>query len=191
MVHETVYHPGDPTLNKGVIASTTVTASVVNTTETLLHSTTIAANTVAAGDVFQIEVWGRVVGTDLTVTLKLRWGGVAGTLLLATHAMQPVANGQYYFTGQITARSATSFWANGIAWVPVELTELGPVRNIVQPKVMHITPDSADHMLAPTATVTVASNADKDLSLTATYSGNTAGNSITVDQVLVRKLRVA
>lgn len=178
-----------PQRSKSIVASTTVTASVVNTTETALHSSTFPANTLVAGDVIRVEIFGRITtSSPPTIRLRLRWGGIAGTVLLDTDALTPtdsVTNGMVRIEALIAVRSATSFWSSGLIGFGYDLAEFAPTRPVVQNKAFNTAGGQTDHSVAASAAVTVATNADKDLTLSAQYSGNTASNSITVDAVLI------
>lgn len=65
----------------GITSTVTVTNT---TTETVLHTFTVAGNDATAGSVYEICAWGNAdwpVTTVPTLTLRLRVGGVAGDIL--------------------------------------------------------------------------------------------------------------
>lgn len=63
------------------------------TTETIMcPDFTFAADALEVGDVYQYTLWGdisTVITTPGTITFRLRWGGVGGTLLVASGAFAP------------------------------------------------------------------------------------------------------
>jgi hypothetical protein len=73
---------GSPTYHKATSTRTALLTLANSTTETVLHSLTIRANTMSAGATYTVEAWGTagVTGTP-TLTLRLRIGGVAGSVV--------------------------------------------------------------------------------------------------------------
>jgi hypothetical protein len=68
------------------IVSITATTTQNVTTETAHATMTILANSVSVGTTWRIYIWGNVDNgtTAVTFTPRIRWGGTAGTSLLAT-----------------------------------------------------------------------------------------------------------
>lgn len=78
-------------LNKRRVIQTDGTQVLNTATETIITPDyTFAADEVEPGDVFSYQLWGDVstiAGTQ-TITHRLRWGGVGGTVLAASAAYQ-------------------------------------------------------------------------------------------------------
>ncbi len=167
-----------------VVASTTVSADVVNTTETLLtpiSTIPFPANQAAIGSTIRLRFWGRQTKTGIgspSANFRLRFGGLTGTVLLSTSALANTTaqtNGPFFFDVEITFRTigaAGTVWANAIIISGTTSTTLVPVSVAL-----------ATTGIGPIATVTVDTTALSDIALTVEYSANTAGNSVTIDQV--------
>ena len=147
--------------------------AVTATTEAILFpNTTIPANYMQDGRGLRLTIFGQfsnIVTTPGTVVLKIRWGGVAGTILAQTAAIQLNAvaqtNQMFSLEGILQTRlngSAGAIMATGLAMIGVEGT--------VAPHFM----GSAG--AASPAAVTADLTADTALSITAVFS--LTGNSI-------------
>lgn len=197
-----------PVRSKSIIASTTVSAATVSTTETLLtpaSTVTFDPNTVVVGDVLRVAFYGRWTssGTPPTIRLRVRWGGLAGTVLADTSTMSPfvsVTDGWWKVEGLITVRSVG---AAGTLWPMFDFTGPVDVGLVIagilaldgscspSPWVKPMAASSPAELIGTTAAVTVDTTTSKDLALTVLYSANTAANTITLDQVLVTKVSQA
>ncbi len=156
----------------GATSSTTVTASTVGTAETALCPVlTIPAADAIAGATYRIVAWGYVTSslTPPTITLQARLGGVAGTSIAATGALTPTASlsnaGFWKIECVVTCRTtgASGTWSGVLSLLDAFSSTLS----------------TADNVNAPTPTVVRDTTVSSDLLFTATYSANTAGNSIT------------
>ncbi|HEY8998952.1 MAG TPA: glycosyl hydrolase family 28-related protein [Candidatus Saccharimonadales bacterium] len=108
-------------LSRNVTTSTGATTVSGTTSLTALASgSTVAASTLATGQVYTFKAWGLLstAATANTVTLTLYWGGIAGTQILSWGAQQPsssnvVTNGAWTAQFEIVANSATSLSVTG------------------------------------------------------------------------------
>lgn len=152
-------------------ASAAITAS--STEEAFDKSYTIPANSLAAGDVIRIR--GQVIATATnstdTLTVKLYIGGMAGTAIFTTGAVD-VANGDVAVFDVIlivrTVGATGTFVASGYAALGVPGTVTAKAVN-----------------LGSTAIDTTAA---KDLVVSGKWSTTDAGNSCRLDQLVVEKL---
>lgn len=160
-----------------VVASTTVSADVVSTTETLLYPVStlpIPANQLAIGSSIRVRVMGRMTKGGIgspTINLRIRFGGLTGTALYTSGALgnsTSATNLAFWLEFEITART---IGATGTVWLSGLMQSPHTNTNAMAP------------LAAITAAVTVDTTALADLAVTAEYSANTAGNSITIDQV--------
>lgn len=170
------------TLNAVVADGSAITNS---TTEAILFpNVTIPANYVADGRTLRLTVRGKisnVVTTPGNITLRLRWGGVAGTILCQSAAI---------------AMSATAF-TNAIFELQIEMTvrvngASGSVLALGQfcsGNLSTVTPNylGSAGATAPAA-VTVDLTADTALAITAQFSVANASNSITGMEYILEAL---
>lgn len=171
------------------ITSTTVTASVVSTTETLLDSKSFPANSLSVGDVISVSACGRVTTTGIghpTILMRLRWGGLAGTQLLISGTMfagsTTMTDNYWSVKCRFTVRSigaAGEVWATGET-----INSTGAV-----PLVPQAMAKATGGVVATIAVTAIDQTAAADLALTATYSANTADNFISVDEFYCQQLR--
>lgn len=156
----------------------------INTTaaETILFpDQTIPANYLADGRMLKLRVkgkWSTTTGT-VTVVFRVRWGGVAGTLLCATGTITQlvsITNGYFDLEVDLVVRtngSTGTIMANGVARVfaataPTIGSATGAPANA---------PMTAGGQTAPAA-VTVNLNADTALSVTAQMGASSASNIV-------------
>lgn len=167
------------------------TAVTNTTTETILFpNITIPANYLSDGRVLRLWAqggWGTVVTASKTLNLKLRWGGVSGTVLAQTVS---VALGT---TAQGGGASRTALWtleayiqtrANGSSG-SLFTGGLWTLNTAATPTLQTVTDYGLSLALASGSTggttpvaVTVDLTADTALALTATWGTADAANSI-------------
>ena len=169
-------------------ATASGTAVANTTTETILFpNITIPAGFLQDGRALRVTAFG-AYGTTATPTLqlRLRWGGVSGTVLAATGAItttSAVGGGAsmlalWTFEAIIQTRSngsAGTLMTNGqlVTYTDTPLTA-GTVTNYGQPSALASGSTGGDTPVAVTADLT----ADTALSLTATWGTANAANSI-------------
>lgn len=169
-------------------ATASGTAVANTTTETILFpNVTIPANYMQDGRALKITAYG-CYGTTATPTLqiRLRWGGVSGTVIAATGAITTTSGvgggasmlAMWTFEAVIQVRSngsSGSLMTNGqlITFTDTPLTA-GTVTNYGQPSALASGATGGDTPVAVTADLT----ADTALSLTATWGTANAANSI-------------
>ncbi len=158
------------------------TAIAATTTETVLFpDNTIPNGYMRDGRKLRITAWGKfsnVITTPGTTTFRIRWGGVAGTIIAQSSAisLNILAETDLMFKIEcdITVRAnggSGSVLAMGLVTLAAQLAA-----NNNQPNFM----GSAGGASTNTpAAVTVTFNADTALSVTAQSSVNTAGTTIT------------
>lgn len=166
--------------------STASGAQISNTiTETIIHpNITIPANYMQDGRallIFDYFMFSNVVTTPGTVTFRLRWGGVAGTILLQTAAInlstvaQTNALGEMRLLVQTRSNGSTgTLFATGNTNMGVEAT---PSAHLM----------GSAGVLAPAA-VTVDLTTDTALSLTAQFSVATAPTNLTGLNYIIKSL---
>lgn len=91
---------------------TTLTAAVTvttTTTETVVMTYTVPANQATAGTTYRVTAWGSCDNgtTACTYTPRIRWGGVAGVVLIATPTI----------VGTTTSQTAKAFFLEGFVTV--------------------------------------------------------------------------
>lgn len=161
-------------------------AAVANTvTETIIFpNITIPANYMQDGRALKLIVYGRwsnVVTAVPTLTFRVRWGGVSGTVLIASPAIVTPAtattNAMWQVEATLQTRSngatGTIFGMGTATMFEDAAATFGTVLNygVVQPM------GSAG--VATPAAVTVDLTADTALSITATWSAANAANTLT------------
>lgn len=147
----------------------TVTTVAATVTETSLNSYSIPANTLAANRAIRVTATGTYStanGTD-TVALKPKVGGTAWHTITSTAA--GVTNAQWSLSWLIVART---LGASGDAESQLPLAFINSVFKA----------DPA------TAVKTIDTTASKTVEITATWSANTAGNTISIRQFVVEVL---
>jgi hypothetical protein len=150
------------------------TAVANTTTETIVFpNITIPANYMSDGRILVLESFGRLSTTlTPTITFRLRWGGVAGTLLATTEAItngSGVTNVNWMLWAMIQTRvngASGSLFVMGECVVHTSATAV--VSNIF----------GVSGFDAPAA-VTVDLTVDTALSLTAQWSAASASNTLT------------
>lgn len=166
--------------------------AVANTTDEAIAipNVTVPANYMQDGRLLRMMAFGRygTTGTP-TITIKIRWGGVAGTIIAQTGAItcgSGITTGQWSLIALIQTRSNG---ATGTLFVQGELTlhedavaTAGTVTNYgcVQPL-------GSAGVQAPAA-VTVDLTADTALSLTADWSAASSSNTWTTHIYAVESL---
>lgn len=143
---------------------------------------TLPANFFVVGKTVRVEAWGYFAsdGTAAqTLTIRLRIGGVTGTVVLATGAISltaVVANRVWHFKGDVTCRTtgaSGTVMAQGAWWAPDQ--------------VLTYTTYGIAHMLNA-GTVTLDTTVGKDVELTADWNSADAGDSITCTNFTVEVL---
>lgn len=163
-------------------ATASGTAVANTTSETIIFpNVTIPANYMQDGRVLRLRIFGQYSNTATpTLTYRLRWGGVAGTVLAATAAVTTpsgVTAATWNLDIMIQTRSngsAGSIMANGDASVyaavaPTVASATGSAAD---------TPITAGGVTTPAA-VTVDLTADTALAVTAQWSAASASNTLT------------
>lgn len=168
-----------------LVAESTLSAATINVTETVFTSTTytIPANTLAIGDKIAVKFRGRRTASVAgpTLTLRFRYGGVGGTLLLTTGAVTTVTQTDGYLEGTAFLTVAT-IGATGTLLVGGEVQDNSVAGTV------NFYPMGNGTGGGQNATVSVDTTANKDLVISANYSGNTAGNSISLSEFEVVKI---
>lgn len=167
-----------------MIAWAVADGASINTTtaETLIYpNITIPANYLADGRVLRLRLkgkWGTTTGT-VTVVFRLRWGGVAGTLLAATGTITQlvsITNGVFDIELDLVVRangSTGTIMANGVARMFASTAPtIGSATGAPA-----IAPMTAGGQTAPAA-VTVDLTADTALAVTAQMGASNASNII-------------
>lgn len=156
-----------------------------STTEAILFpNITVPANFLQDGRVLRLTIYGRwsnVVTSVPTLTLRLRWGGVAGTILAQTPAITTPAaattNAPFKMEIIVQVRvngSSGSLFAMGEAVLtPGAAPTFGTVANYGLTALMSSTGTTAP------AAATVDLTADTALSVTAQWSAANASNTAT------------
>lgn len=166
--------------------------AIANTvTETIIFpNVTIPANYLQDGRVLRLVAYGRhsTTGTP-TLTFRLRWGGVAGTVLCASGAItcgSAVTAAMWRLEAIIQVRangSSGSVFAVGEAEVAEDAANtVGSATNSTAVGLM----GSAG--VATPAAVTVDLSAETALSLTATWSAASASNTLTGHVYIIEAL---
>lgn len=171
------------------VAAGTAIASTV--TETIIFSNrTIPANYLQDGRQLRLRAFGGYGTTSTpTLTIRLRWGGVSGTVLAATGAITtPSGTGGgasmtalWSFEAVITVRTngaSGTLFTNG----SISLGAAGTASMLEYPMVSGSTGGTT-----PVA-VTVDLTADTALSITATWGTSNSANSLRGDQYVIEAL---
>lgn len=139
-------------------------------------------NRIYQGAMFNVRCWfdvSNVVTTPGTITLRLRWGGVAGTVLASTGAITMSSTARANYSGSLDADiiwrsigSAGSAFCMGRAYlnnVPVAADSL--------PQGIYTMGSAGAN--TPAVVGSLDTTTSKALSVTVTFSVNTAGTQIT------------
>lgn len=167
-----------------ITAETTVTASVVSTTETVICSLgTLPANYFLAGKGMGLRVIGRQTGSGVggpSLRLKLRYGGtgINGTVLLDSNTLpvdaSAITDGLWFVEAYIqgvTVGSSGTVWPSGIVGYPAAaLAASIGIRGWGAQGTAGAQTNAA---------VSIDTTVSAGLYLTGTWSANTAGNSFT------------
>lgn len=159
----------------------TLTAATINTTETAFATAfTFQAGFFADKTVAQISMLFEETtsGTPVTQRIRIRLGGLTGTVLYDTAV--GVTPGVNLATRGIPVVVTLMGTAAAGAAVPIETAVGGEPPTPT-------TPFSVANTIAQG--VNVATNASQQFVVTMTYSGNTAGNSVTLRQMIVTQLQ--
>lgn len=158
------------------------TAIASTASETIIFpNVTIPGNYLQDGRVLRLVAYGRhsTTGTP-TLTFRLRWGGVAGTVLAASGAIttgSAVSNAMWRLEALIQVRSngssGTVFTVGEVELGEDTANSVGSATNATAVGLM----GSAG--VATPAAVTVDLTADTALSITATWSASSASNTLT------------
>lgn len=167
------------------------TAIANSTTETIIFpNVTIPSNMMSDGRILRLTLFGRhsTTGTP-TLTFRVRWGGVAGTVLCASGAMvtgSAVTAAMWRMEVLIQTRTngATgTLFANGVVEVHEDATStVGSATNAPAIDLM----GSAG--VATPAAATVDLTADTALSVTAQWGTASASNTLTGHQYILESL---
>lgn len=162
----------------GVAVANSVTEAIV------FPNVTVPANYLQDGRVLRIKAsgrWSNVVTAVPTLTFRLRWGGVAGTVLAASGAVITPATAttnaiwsvDLIIQTRLNGATGTVFTMGDLSMYEDAAPTFGTVTNygVVSPM------GSAG--VATPAAVTVDLTADTALSLTATWSAANAANTLT------------
>lgn len=162
-------------------AADALTAATITTTETAFATqVAFAANALLKGTLLRVTaVLDEVTsGTPVTqlFTLRLQATGPTNTNLAATSAVTPTAS--------LSHRGATLSWLLQVTGTP------GSAANVETAIEGGAVPGAAQSNLSNTVAqgVAVDTTQAQTLQLTLTYSGNTAGNTVTLRQLLVEQL---
>lgn len=103
--------------NATTSTSTPTTVTGVTAITALANGSTIAANTLAAGQVYRFRAWGVFTATTAqSLTFNLMWGGTGGTSLMTWGTYTPSANqtgSAWSLNIDFVANSTTSIAATG------------------------------------------------------------------------------
>lgn len=171
-------------------ATSSATAIAASTAETVLFpNITIPANLLQDGRALRLKAWAAYGTTSTpTLTFKLRWGGVAGTVLGSTGAnvMTSSVGGGASMTAQVLIEAFIQTRSNGASGTLMTMGEViyytstlgtaGTVTQYGMPAVLVSGTSGAPGTAAAVSTVDLT--ADTLLALTATWGTNNAANSI-------------
>lgn len=179
-------------------ATSNGTAIANTTTETILFpNVTIPANYMQDGRVLRLKAWGAygTTGTP-TLTFRVRWGGVSGTVLAASGAavttsgtgggasMTALWSFEAYLQTRSNGSSGTVFTDGQFILYTSTVGTAGTVTNYGMPVVLASGSTGGTTPVAVTADLT----ADTALSLTATWGTANAANSIQGNIYLIEGL---
>lgn len=178
--------------NEAVTWATSDGTAVANTTsETIVFpDTTVFANYMQDGRVLRIRAQGKYSNTGTpTLTFRIRWGGVAGTLLAASAAVTTpsgVTNAMWEIDAVLQTRSNGS---SGTIFAIGKCTVYAAVAPTVASATgaAAVTPMSAGGVTAP-ATATVDLTTDKSLSITTQWSAASVSNTLTGHNLIIEAL---
>lgn len=173
----------------------TLTWSVANgatisntTTETILFpNVTIPANFLQDGRVLRLTAQGKlsnIVTSPGNITFALRWGGVAGTILCQTSAINLNTTAQTDIMFRITIELVVRGNGSSGSLLAMGLVDLA-FKSVIQPEFMGSAGGSSGNT---PAAVTVDLTADTALALTAKFSVANSGNAITGMNYLLEAL---
>lgn len=163
-------------------STTSGTAIASSTAETVIFSNaTVGANYLQDGRALRIRASGSYSTTGTpTLTFRIRWGGVAGTLLAASAACTTpsgVTNAMWNIDIIVQTRSnGSSGTLMAIGTATVFAAVAGTVASATGEAL--VTPMSAGGVTAP-AVATVDLTADTAFSITAQWSASSASNTLT------------
>jgi hypothetical protein len=167
------------------------TAIANSTTETIIFpNVTIPANYMQDGRILRVRAYGRHSTTATpTLTFRLRWGGVSGTVLAASGAL---TTGATVTAGMWSAELVIQTRSNGSTGTlfTIGAVEVGDDASSTVGSATNV--HGVDFMcsagVATPAAVTVDLTADTALSLTATWSAASASNTLTGHIYLIEGL---
>lgn len=164
--------PTSVAVSGGTVAKTSTTTISASVTETVLHTYTISAGEQAVGSVYQIVAFGTTdnSATSTTVTFRLRYGGLTGTIVCS-----------YAITLPASSQTNKSFRAEGELTVITVNASTGSLRGSLQ--IASEGPSATfPGINCPSAVIgSVDTTAQKDLVITAQWGANTAGNILRAD----------
>lgn len=166
--------------NNGVLVSAPTNVTVSNkTTETIIATYTIPANSAEANDVFEFECSGTCDMTSTpTITFRLRIGGTSGTAV-ATISYTTAANTQrpWWIRGYLQCVSTGS----GGTWHGF-MTHGGRIAGGASPGISAVWDDCT---VNPTAKDTTA---NQDMVVTVQWGTASASNTVHTNRAMIRKL---
>lgn len=162
-----------------------------STAEALVFpDTTIPANYMQDGRALELNVMGKfsnVVTTPGTLTFRLRWGGLTGTILAQTSAISLSATAQTDIMFRIWMQIITRTNGSAGSLLAMGLTDLAA--QLAASNNLPIFMGSAGGASGNTpAAVTVDLTADKALSLTAQFSVSTSPTNLTGMNLVIKSL---
>lgn len=172
---------------KVVGGTTTVAAATVGTTETSLFTYSVPASTFLAGVGLAFNFYGRWTRSGIgqpTIRLRLRLGGLSGLVLLDTQTIggsTALTDGMVIWNGLLvtgTPGSSGTIWASGVKFDNAS----GGAGNLTATALNAAGTSGAANNAAQG---TVDLTATQDLMWTCTFSANTAGNTVSVDEAVV------
>lgn len=175
------------------------TAIATSTTETILTpNITIPANYLQDGRVLRLRAYG-AYGTTTgsnTMTMRLRWGGVSGTVLASSGAavltassgggasMTAIWSMEALIQTRSNGSSGTLFVNGDVLFYSATVPTGGTITNYGMPAQLVSGSTGGSTPVAVTADLT----ADTALSFTAQWGTSNAANSIRLDQYIVEAL---
>lgn len=164
-------------------------AAIANTTtETILFpNVTIPANFLQDGRTLRLTAQGKlsnIVTSPGNIIFALRWGGVAGTILAQTSAINLNTTAQTDVMFRIVLEIVTRVNGASGSLLAMGLADLA-FKSVIQPEFMGSGGGSSGNT---PAAVTVDLTADTALALTAKFSVANAGNTITGMNYLLEAL---
>jgi len=173
----------DATAGKVVLlcANTAASSAVASTASETAFSVacTVGANTLAAGDVVRITAWGtndtHSSGT-VTLTLKVRWGGLSGTVILNN--------------GAVTLSTSTSYrWQIEMRFIVRSIGGSGSIARMGKTQFDNAGSGAMVSEAQDGSVTTIATNTSNDIAVTVQHGASNAANTATLNGLVVERLR--